>query len=169
MGSSPILCIMWIIKKLISKGDYWYAKVPDHPNSTSNGYVLHHRIVMENHLNRLLTQDEIVHHINEIKKDNRVENLQVMSRSEHGKLHAPERKKLVHGTLTAFRYCKCILCKKAMSKYSRIYMKKHNNIKVKSSNPCVICGKFFKTRPSRINQKTCSRSCGGKFRSMTNF
>jgi len=54
---------MWNIKKVISKGDYLYALVPEHPNATKNGYVLMHRIVMENHLGRILNKDEVVHHL----------------------------------------------------------------------------------------------------------
>jgi hypothetical protein len=42
---------------------------------------------MENHINRLLSEDEIVHHINQNKLDNRIENLQVMSKAEHVRLH----------------------------------------------------------------------------------
>ena len=66
---------MWEIEKLIHKGDYMYALVPNHPNATKNGYVLYHRIIMENHLGRLLNADEVVHHINKDKFDNRIENL----------------------------------------------------------------------------------------------
>lgn len=53
---------MWNIEKIVSKGDYDYAVVKGHPNATENSYVLHHRIVMENHLNRLLNSNEVVHH-----------------------------------------------------------------------------------------------------------
>ena len=60
---------MWKIKKLISKGEYVYALVPEHPYSTKNGYVLYHRIIMENHLGRLLNFNEIVHHKNHNKKE----------------------------------------------------------------------------------------------------
>jgi hypothetical protein len=46
-----------------------------------------HRYLMEQHLKRTLSPDEVVHHINHVKDDNRIENLQVMTRSEHARLH----------------------------------------------------------------------------------
>ncbi len=79
---------MWNIEKIVSKGDYNYAIVREHPNRTKNGYVLEHRVIIENRLGRLLNADEVVHHINGNKKDNRPENLEVMSASEHCRLHA---------------------------------------------------------------------------------
>jgi len=46
-----------------------------------------HRYIMEQYLGRELSQEELVHHINFDKTDNEIENLQVMSRGEHIKLH----------------------------------------------------------------------------------
>lgn len=48
---------MWVIEKIVSKGDYNYAVVKGHPFSTKNNYVLEHRIVMENKLGRVLSPD----------------------------------------------------------------------------------------------------------------
>lgn len=78
---------MWNIKKTVSKGNYAYAVIPTHPNCTVNGYVLEHRAVMENYLGRLLDDDEVVHHINEDKKDNRIENLELCLKGEHERMH----------------------------------------------------------------------------------
>lgn len=47
-----------------------------------------HRVIAEQKIGRLLCADEVVHHINGNKKDNRPENLAVVSRAKHGKIHS---------------------------------------------------------------------------------
>ena len=80
----------WIGGRRYFQG-YYMLYVPNHPHACKN-YVLEHRIIMEKHLGRYLKSNEFVHHKNEDKADNRIENLQLMSAKEHNQHHNLGRK-----------------------------------------------------------------------------
>ena len=57
-----------------------------HPKAFG-GWYFEHILTAEAHINRYLKDWETVHHINEIKNDNRIVNLFICSRREHDKAH----------------------------------------------------------------------------------
>lgn len=61
-----------------------------------------HRYIMEQHLGRKLERWEHVHHINDNSFDNRIENLIVLSNSEHQKAEYKHRKKIISSSSCAF-------------------------------------------------------------------
>lgn len=86
----------WIGHRRMHRG---YVRVwisDDHPYASMRApgvsWILEHRLVMAENLGRCLRVDELVHHVNFDRSDNRIENLQLMSRSEHMSLHNAARR-----------------------------------------------------------------------------
>jgi hypothetical protein len=72
-------------------GGYRYCRtMPPHPKRNSNGLYPLHRVLMENQLGRLLRNGEDVHHKDEDKTNDDPSNLEVLTKSEHGRRHKPE-------------------------------------------------------------------------------
>lgn len=66
-------------------------------------YTLQHRLIMEDFLKRKLLRSEIVHHKNGIRNDNRIDNLVIMTQSEHAKQDYILRNKNHKGQLQPFK------------------------------------------------------------------
>jgi hypothetical protein len=67
------------------------AYVPEHPKAHRDGYLQLHVVLMEQCIGRYLEDDEVVHHINHKRDDNRIENLLLMNKHEHMSMHMEER------------------------------------------------------------------------------
>lgn len=77
----------WKGGRTISAHGYVLLKRPAHPAADVRGYVYEHRLVAEESLGRPLRAGEQVHHRNEIKSDNRPENLEVVNGLPEHRVH----------------------------------------------------------------------------------
>jgi hypothetical protein len=94
-GNTKEKCINYKEGKQVCNG---YITVLDHnhPNRSKKNYVYEHRVVMEKHIGRLLTEKEVVHHIDFNKKNNDISNLMLFENdSEHKKYHNVLRRQIL--------------------------------------------------------------------------
>ena len=84
----------WKGGRIKDKLGYIHIWKPEHPNAKMKGYVQEHRLVMSEHLGRPLESYEIVHHKNAVKDDNRLKNLELLTKKVHrGTVECPHCRK----------------------------------------------------------------------------
>lgn len=94
----------WVGGHISKSTGYKYIKV--------NGkQIEEHRLVMMQHIGRKLLTDEVVHHINGNKLDNRIDNLIILTKSQHLKEHKDLKKGITN-------IKKCKIC----NEYKFIYL-----------------------------------------------
>ncbi len=86
---------------------YVLVHTPEHPNAQANGYIRRARLTLSQHLGRPLISFEIAHHKNGDRADDRVENLELRTASQHSKNHriAKWNKQHPDGELRVCRTC----------------------------------------------------------------
>jgi hypothetical protein len=71
----------------IDRDGYVRTYAPDHPWPRKNGYVRENVRVMELYIGRRLKSDEVVHHKDGDRLNNKLANLEIMLKGEHSSLH----------------------------------------------------------------------------------
>lgn len=95
------------MSRTIGKDGYVYITINDK-------LVREHRYIMEQHIGRSLSYNEVVHHINGNKSDNRLSNLEIKSRQLHAEDHGKEHP-------AAFITLSCSKCNTTFQRLKRYY------------------------------------------------
>jgi len=76
----------------MKNGEYNLQKAPDkYPGKTYRlNLAPEHHLVWWRKKDEVVKKDEVIHHVNRDKTDNRIENLEKLTRSEHSKKHMKE-------------------------------------------------------------------------------
>jgi predicted nucleic acid-binding Zn ribbon protein len=115
---------------------------PTHPKAMTsenwNGYVYEHVAVAQNSLGRSLESDEVVHHLDGNRENNRSSNLLVLERSQHAKLH---RWMETNGAFTL----------------KDVNENGVNSGKPKSISTCKVCGKTLQAKQKGACSLKCKR------------
>lgn len=91
-AKAKISAARWGGGRFVGYNGYVKIYVSGHPFADMNGYVYEHRLIVEGVIGRYLKRRESVHHINEIKNDNRKCNLVLCeNESYHRLLHSKMR------------------------------------------------------------------------------
>jgi len=73
----------WKGGRIKDKFGYVLLWKPEHPNAKIGGYIHEHRFIMSEYLGRPLESYEFIHHKNGIRDDNRLENLELLTKNVH--------------------------------------------------------------------------------------
>lgn len=103
----------WKSDKKITSYGYIKVRSLDHPFRDCDGFVFEHRLIAEKYLlsdensveingKKYLKPNYTVHHKDENKLNNKIENLQIMTKEEHSRIHALKRSEKTRKSVDKF-------------------------------------------------------------------
>ena len=127
-----------------SGNGYEIVKIHGHPVASKAGIAFKHRLVWHENFGEI-PEGKVVHHINGNKLDNRIENLELLTRSEHMKKHYEEGATLkeMNGVIE-YVSVECFVCGRTVVRKKCVQLSNNRNANSTHANA------------------TCSRSCWAK-------
>lgn len=122
------------------------------------------------HYNGLVPNGYHIHHIDGDKSNNTIENLQLLSATEHEKLHGEmltdeqiecARKNMMKASAASIEWHKS---QSGHEWHKKQYEKTKDKLYQKKEFTCLVCGKKFES--SQIKSKFCGNNCKSKYRRM---
>src|SRR3990167_6319208 len=104
----------------IQSRGYLYEFLPNHPHAMKSGYIFNHRRIWSDKYGKIPT-GFIVHHKNEKRQDNRLSNLECVSRADHMRIHKPHGFSPFNGKPIKYVTLKCFACKKSFQRRKAVY------------------------------------------------
>lgn len=151
---------------------YCYFMDKEHPLANKIGKVYYHRHVLSLSIGRWMKPDEIAHHIDENRSNNKSENLILTNSSDHGKHHHPVEDKEVNCAFCGNLFLRLASTPKrkrrfcsneCLSRYNKINGKPKKPRKIRESRKveCELCGKMFPPK-TKSKRRFCSQACREK-------
>lgn len=141
----------------IDGSGYAHVYSPTHPYKSAIGYVKRSRLEVEKNIGRYLSRNEVVHHINRDKSDDRIDNLKVMSNTDHMRFHATTDKTYRYIAIPKFERHEIIPQEVVIGKIISVGKEYRTFIGV----ACSLCKKEFWSRKDK-EVKVCKR-CVAKY------
>ncbi len=129
-------------------GGYVWERCPGHPKANHFGFVAQHRLVGEDLAGRPLHTNECVHHRNEVRTDNRPENLQVLTQTEHRRLHARDRAERAAIPLDPEEVKACLAKHGAIKPAARELLVSHSTLRLRFPDLCL---PYRRVTPTKID------------------